>query len=156
MTQVIFRKYVNENEIIALFPNEIANSNGECGSYMHNGQHSPADYKFVIENTTAATKEEYTPLYNELVAIGYDDLQVIIHTDTEYCKYADVVIEWKDTQEQENVKVALFPQEEMNLEADGLTDNDIFFYFNGSDDFIANRLELDGEDFKIVKLIQMY
>lgn len=156
MTQVIFRKYVNENEIIALFPNEIANSNGECSSYMHNGQHSPADYKFVIENTTAATKEEYTPLYNELVAIGYDDLQVIIHTDTEYCKYADVVIEWKDTQEQENVKVALFPQEEMNLVADGLTDNDIFFYFNGSDDFIANRLELDGEDFKIVKLIQMY
>lgn len=156
MTQVIFRKYVNENEIIALFPNEIANSNGECGSYMHNGQHSPADYKFVIENTTAATKEEYTPLYNELVAIGYDDLQVIIHTDTEYCKYADVVIKWKDTNEQENVKVALFPQEEMNLVADGLTDNDIFFYFNGSDDFIANRLELDGEDFKIVKLIQMY
>jgi hypothetical protein len=95
-------------------------------------------------------------LYNELVAIGYDDLQVIIHTDTEYCKYADVVIKWKDTQEQENVKVALFPQEEMNLEADGLTDNDIFFYFNGADDFIANRLDLDGEDFKIVKLIQMY
>ena len=87
MTQVIFRKYVNENEIIALFPNEIANSNGECGSYMHNGQHSPADYKFVIENTTAATKEEYTPLYNELVAIGYDDLQVITHNNSEYCKY---------------------------------------------------------------------
>lgn len=156
MTQVIFRKYVNENEIIALFPNEIANSNGECSSYMHNGQHSPADYKLVIENTTAATKEEYTPLYNELVAIGYDDLQVIIHTDTEYCKYADVIIEWKDTKEQENVKVALSPQEEMNLEADGLTDNDIFFYFNGADDFIANRLDLDGEDFKVVKLIQMY
>ena len=156
MTQVIFRKYVNENEIIALFPNEIANSNGECGSYMHYGQHSPADYKFVIENTTAATKEEYTPLYNELVAIGYDDLQVIIHTDTEYCKYADVVIEWKDTQEQENVKVALFPQEEMNLGADGLTDNDIFFYFINPNGLIANRLELDGEDFKVVKLIQMY
>ena len=156
MTQVIFRKYVNENEIIALFPNEIANSNGECGSYMHNGQHSPADYKLVIENTTAATKEEYTPLYNELVAIGYDDLQVIIHTDTEYCKYADVVIEWKDTQEQENVKVALCPQEEMNLEADGLTDEDIFFYFINPNGLIANRLGLDGEDFKIVKLIQMY
>jgi hypothetical protein len=67
-----------------------------------------------------------------------------------------VVIEWKDTKEQENVKVALCPQEEINLDADGLTDNDIFFYFNGADDFIANRLDLDGEDFKIVKLIQMY
>lgn len=156
MTQVIFRKYVNENEIIALFPNEIANSNGECGSYMHNGQHSPADYNAVIENTIAAKKEEYTPLYNELVAIGYDDLQVITHSNSKYCKYADVIIEWKDTQERENVKVALFPQEDMNLEEDGLTDNDIFFYFNSPDDFIANRLELDGEDFKIVKLIQMY
>lgn len=156
MTQVIFRKYVDENEIIALFPNEIANSNGECGSYMHNGQHSPADYKVVIENTTAATKEEYTPLYNELVAIGYDDLQVTTHPNSEYCKYADVIIEWKDTKEQESVKVALFPPEEMNLEADGLTDNDIFFYFISPDEFIANRLELDGEDFKIVKLIQMY
>lgn len=156
MTQVIFRKYVSENEIIALFPNENANSNGECGSYMHIGQHSPADYNAVIEHTTAATKEEYTPLYNELVAIGYDDLQVITHTDSEYCKYADVVIEWKDTQEQENVKVALFPPEEMNLEADGLTDNDIFFYFLSPNGLIANRLELDGEDFKVVKLIQMY
>ena len=156
MTQVIFRKYVSENEIIALFPNEIANSNGECSSYMHYGQHSPADYNAVIENTTAATKEEYTPLYNELVAIGYDDLQVITHTNSEYCKYADVIIEWKDTQKQENVKVALFPPEEMNLEVDGFTDNDIFFYFNSPDEFIANRLELDGEDFKIVKLIQMY
>lgn len=156
MTQVIFRKYVDENEIIALFPNEIANSNGDCGSYMHNGQHSPADYKLVIENTTAATKEEYTPLYNELVAIGYDDLQVITHTEGEYCKYADVVIEWKDTKEQESVKVALFPPEEMNLEADGLTDNDIFFYFLNPNGLIANRLGLDGEDFKVVKLIQMY
>lgn len=156
MTQVIFRKYVDENEIIALFPNEIANSNGECGSYMHNGQHSPADYKLVIENTTAATKEEYTPLYNELVAIGYDDLQVITHTEGEYCKYADVIIEWKDTKEQESVKVALFPPEEINLEADGLTDNDIFFYFLNPNGLIANRLGLDGEDFKVVKLIQMY
>jgi hypothetical protein len=76
--------------------------------------------------------------------------------NSEYCKYADVIIEWKDTKEQENVKVALFPQEKLNLKADGLTDNDIFFYFNSPDEFIANRLELDGEDFKIVKLIQMY
>lgn len=156
MTQVIFRKYEISDGIIALFPNEIANSNGECGSYMHYGQHSPADYKTVIENTTAATKEEYTPLYNELVAIGYDDLQVITHNDNEYCKYADVIIEWKETQEQESVRVALFPPEEMNLEADGLTDEDIFFYFINPNGLVANRLGLDGEDFKIVKVIKMY
>ena len=76
--------------------------------------------------------------------------------NSEYCKYADVIVEWKETKKQETVKVALFPQENMNLEADGLTDNDIFFYFNSPDEFIANRLGLDGEDFKVVKVIKMY
>lgn len=77
--------------------------------------------------------------------------------NSEYCKYADVIIKWKETQEQETVKVALYPKESINLEADGLTDNDIFFYFNSPDEFFANRLlAFDEEDFKIVKLIKMY
>jgi hypothetical protein len=84
------------------------------------------------------------------------NLTIMAHTNSEYCKYADVVIEWKETQEQESVKVALFPPEEMNLEADGLTDEDIFFYFINPNGLIANRLGLDGEDFKIVKVIKMY
>lgn len=72
------------------------------------------------------------------------------------CKYADVIIEWKETQEQENVRVALFPPEEMNLEADGLTDEDIFFYFLNIRGLFANHFGLDSEDFKIVKVIKMY
>ena len=44
----------------------------------------------------------------------------------------------------------------MNLEADGLTDEDIFFYFINPNGLVANRLGLDGEDFKIVKVIKMY
>jgi hypothetical protein len=84
------------------------------------------------------------------------NLTIMAHTNSEYCKYADVVIEWKETQEQESVKVALFPPEEMNLEADGLTDEDIFFYFLNPNGLVANRLGLDGEDFKIVKVIKMY
>ena len=81
---------------------------------------------------------------------------IMTHTNSEYCKYADVIIEWKETQKQESVKVALFPPEEMNLEADGLTDDDIFFYFINPNGLIANRLGLDAEDFKIVKVIKMY
>lgn len=77
MTQVIFRIYPSENEVIALFPNEIADSECNIGSYMHFGQHSPADYDFVMQNTKPATKEQYTQLYNELVEIGYDDLKII-------------------------------------------------------------------------------
>jgi hypothetical protein len=43
-TKVEFRIYPTENEVIALFPNEIVNSREDCASYMHIGQHSPADY----------------------------------------------------------------------------------------------------------------
>lgn len=83
MTQVIFRIYPIENEVIALFPNEIVDIveivDSECniGSYMHFGQHSPADYDLVMQNTKPATKEQYEQLYNELVEIGYDDLKII-------------------------------------------------------------------------------
>ena len=77
MTQVIFRIYPIENEVIALFPNEIVDSECNICSYMHNGQHSPADYDLVMQNTKPATKEQYEQLYNELVEIGYDDLKII-------------------------------------------------------------------------------
>lgn len=78
-TRVIFRKFksgVAKGQIIALFPDDIANSYGECGSYMHIGQHSPADYTLVIMATKPATEEEYADLYKELVEIGYDNLKV--------------------------------------------------------------------------------
>lgn len=157
MTQIIFRKYVESNEIIALFPsgNPIP-YNGECCSYMHVGQHSLANYIGVINDTIPATKEEYTPLYNELVELGYDDLIVITHSEEKYCKYADVKIEWKNDGKQENVRVALMPQEQIDLAADGMTDDDIFFYFEDNEEFIANRLDLGGEDFKIVKVNCMF
>lgn len=73
--RVIFRKFKG-GEIIALFPNDIANSNGDCNSYMHLGQHSPADYNAVIKATKPATQEEYADLYNELKSLGYEYLNV--------------------------------------------------------------------------------
>lgn len=76
MTKVIFRKFKENNEIIALFPNEIANEYGECWSYMHIGQHSPAIYNAVVGCTKLATEDEYAELLEELKYIGYDDLKV--------------------------------------------------------------------------------
>ena len=76
MTRVIFRKFKEDNEIIALFPDEIANEHNECWSYMHIGQHSPADYNGVIRSTKPAAEDEYAPLLEELKYVGYDDLKV--------------------------------------------------------------------------------
>lgn len=74
--KVVFRKF-KDGEIIALFPYIIANSCGDCDSYMHVGQHSAADYSAVINTTKLATEEEYKDLLNELKSIGYNHLSVI-------------------------------------------------------------------------------
>lgn len=77
--KVIFRKYkrgVGKGEIIALFP-FIEWSDGICTSYMHIGQHSGADYQHVMSLTEPATEAEYKPLYDELVRIGYGDMQIM-------------------------------------------------------------------------------
>lgn len=76
MTRVIFRKFEEYNEVIALFPDDIANEQGDCWSYMHYGQHSPADYNGVIRCTKLASDEEIQELLDELRYIGYDDLKV--------------------------------------------------------------------------------
>lgn len=74
--KVVFRKF-KDGEIIALFPYSIANSCGDCDSYMHLGQHCAADYSAVIKATKLATKEEYKDLFNELKSIGYNHLCAI-------------------------------------------------------------------------------
>lgn len=74
-TKVNFRKF-KDGDIIALFP-EIQETNKYVDSYMHIGQHGNADYNGVIKNTTPATKEEYKPLLEELLYIGYKNLKVI-------------------------------------------------------------------------------
>lgn len=75
MTKVIFRKFRN-GEVIALFPQEPATLDGWlCVSYMHVGQHSAAS-PWIVDNTKAATEEEYRKLLYELQGIGYNDLKV--------------------------------------------------------------------------------
>lgn len=77
-TKVMFRKFQNGtaiDEIIALFPDEPWNDE-YCTSYMHNGQHSGADYDYVLKNSRFATPDEYQALKQELESIGYT-LQVM-------------------------------------------------------------------------------
>jgi len=68
---VIFRRYKNEEDIIALFPDEEADPHGNCMSYMHVGQHGAADLKVVDGDTDPASEPEYRALKLELERIGY-------------------------------------------------------------------------------------
>lgn len=76
-TKVIFRKW-KKGGIIALFPYLPWNKNSDAvTSYMHMGQHGPADYAGVIAATTPAGKTESRELLEELESLGYDNLQVM-------------------------------------------------------------------------------
>ena len=78
MTKVVFRKFKEGSEIIALFPKERWNRHDyTINSYMHVGQHGAADYDQVIALTHPASEHEYQPLLAELKSIGYDDLRVM-------------------------------------------------------------------------------
>lgn len=73
ITKVVFRKFKDNNEIIALFPKEVFEHNFSVLSYMHIGQHSEADYTHVINQTSPATEEEYEDLKDELEnQVGYN------------------------------------------------------------------------------------
>ena len=83
-TLVIFRKWKDTGEIIALFP-EMKEERGLCNSYMHVGQHGSANYVYLVSGasargqtalTVSTTPAEYAALLAELVQIGYDDLKV--------------------------------------------------------------------------------
>jgi hypothetical protein len=68
---VIFRKFKDEGDILALFPYE--KHNGYLiMSYQHIGQHGGADYNHCMKETIAAKPEEYASLQKELESLGYD------------------------------------------------------------------------------------
>lgn len=78
-TAVVFRKFKDTGDIIALFPYSyfyILGIGDTCESYMHVGQHSDANYSFVLAITKPAKESEYNALLRELESIGYN-LQVI-------------------------------------------------------------------------------
>ena len=72
MTKVLFRKFLKDGDIIALFPEELWNpSDYSIASYMHVGQHGAADYDHIMRITTPANENEYADLLAELKRIGF-------------------------------------------------------------------------------------
>lgn len=70
-TKVIFRKFVDNDEVIAFFP-ELPGSYDPrtCLTYLRVGQHGSgiAD----VSGTLKASEKEYSSLLKELTKIGYD------------------------------------------------------------------------------------
>ena len=58
-----------KGEVVALFPNEVADSNGNTMSYQHIGQHSAASKG--LYKCRYAKPLEFNNLKNELERIGY-------------------------------------------------------------------------------------
>ena len=73
MQRVTFRKFKGCGDVIAFFLDQPEHQG--CLSYMHFGQHGGAAYPH--SDTIPATQEEYADLFEELQAIGYDDLRVV-------------------------------------------------------------------------------
>jgi hypothetical protein len=71
-TLVIFRRWRDSDEIIALFPELLSDYQGRfCDAYEHVGQHGGADYFGVIATSKPVTTEEAAALAEELTRIGY-------------------------------------------------------------------------------------
>lgn len=70
-TEVIFRKFKDNGDIIAIFP-YIVGFRGEVQFYMHVGQHGDSDYCGLLSRTKLATPKEYIALKRELRSIGYN------------------------------------------------------------------------------------
>jgi hypothetical protein len=76
-TLVVFRRWHDTGDIIALFPAEPSDIEGwYCLSYERVGQHAGADYHGVVQASRPATDEETAPLAEELTRIGYNLLPI--------------------------------------------------------------------------------
>jgi hypothetical protein len=74
VTRVMFRKFRDSGDIIAVFPDLPGDSNpATCASYMHTGQHGSADLLEVVYNLTyPARPEEFAALRRELESPPYE------------------------------------------------------------------------------------
>lgn len=72
ITFVVFRRWKDTGDLIALFPELPSDYLGHfVDSYMHVGQHGGADYHGVVRATTVANAEDAAELIRELKGIGY-------------------------------------------------------------------------------------
>ena len=71
ITLVVFRRWRDNGDIIALFPELPADYQGRfCDAYEHVGQHGGADFHGVIQATKAVSVEDAADLIQELQRIG--------------------------------------------------------------------------------------
>ena len=71
-TLVIFRRWRDTGDIIALFPEHPSDYQGcFCDAYEHVGQHGGADYHGVVQATKPVTVDDAKDLLEELTRIGY-------------------------------------------------------------------------------------
>src|SRR4051812_38686873 len=69
---VVFRRWREHGDIIALFPEIPSDINGwYCDAYEHVGQHGGADYHGVVQATKPVALEDAADLIQELQRIGY-------------------------------------------------------------------------------------
>ena len=69
---VVFRKWRDTNDVIALFPELPADLYGEhCDAYETVGQHGGADYFGVVQHTKPCSLDDAADLATELTRIGY-------------------------------------------------------------------------------------
>jgi hypothetical protein len=69
---VVFRRWRDTGDVIALFPELPADLSGDCcDAYEHVGQHGGADYHGVIQQTTPCSLNDAAALAQELRTIGY-------------------------------------------------------------------------------------
>jgi hypothetical protein len=73
--RVIFRIFPHDGAVIALFPDQYNERNGNIGSYMEHGQHAETAPDF--GDTKAAEPHEYNFLLNELRRQGYANLRIV-------------------------------------------------------------------------------
>lgn len=78
--------------------------------------------------------------------------------DGQKYKFADVVVGLPF--EDKKVTVALLPQETLGFEDDGFEDNQIFYYFNGYEEFLEHLTKpaifTSCDDFTIRRVIELY
>ena len=73
---VFFGYDVLADEVVAIFPDEIADYKGNITCYTHNGQHSACSKEYAKE-LKPASGNEYRPLYKELIGQGYSKLNIL-------------------------------------------------------------------------------
>ena len=70
---VVFRRWKDTGDVIALFPELPADLGGDCcDSYMHIGQHGGADYHGVVRQTKPCSPDDAATFAAELRTIGYN------------------------------------------------------------------------------------